>query len=147
MTRKNDSTAKPDVQTGGSAVQTNGGAYIGGNVSVGDNSKFVGRDDNSTSGASAEQIAQLFQAIYKQIDAKPELKPEDKQDLHADVHDVQTEVAKGDQADESFLERRLRNIQRMAPDILDVIVTTFADPALGLAKVVQKVMAKAKATN
>ncbi len=138
MSTNSESSARQDVQTGG-------GAYIGGNVTVGDNSKFVGRDDHSTSGASAEQIAQLFQAIFKQIDEKPNLKPEDKQDLHADVHDVQTEIAKGDQADESFLERRLRNIQRMAPDILDVIVTTFADPALGLAKVVQKIMAKAKA--
>lgn len=139
MGKKSDSTGKPDVQTGG-------GAYIGGSVSVGNNSKFVGRDDNSTTGASAEQIAQAFQAIHSQIDEKPNLKPQDKQDLHADVHDVQAEVAKGDQADVSFIERRLRNIQRMAPDILDVIVTTFADPALGLAKVVQKVMAKAKAT-
>ncbi len=138
MSGQSDSTGRPDIQTGG-------GAYIGGSVSVDGNSKFVGRDDNSTSGASAEQIAQLFQAIYKQIDQKSDLKPEDKQDLHADVHDVQTEVAKGDQADESFLERRLRNIQRMAPDILDVIVTTFADPALGLATVVQKVAATAKA--
>ncbi len=52
--------------------------------------------------------------------------PPDKEDLKAEVQDLQTEVAKGEEANESFLERRLRNIKRMAPDILETIATTFA---------------------
>ena len=139
MNKDSKSTAKPNIHTGG-------GAYIGGNVSVDGGSKFVGRDDNSTVGLSADQAAQLFESIYKQIDQSAHLKPDEKNDVKADVQDVQKEVAKGEEADEGFLERRLRNIKRMAPDILDVITTTFADPALGVAKVIQKVMAKAKTT-
>lgn len=139
MSKNSKPSAKPDIKTGG-------GAYIGGSVSINGASKFVGRDDNSSAGLAAEQIAQLFESIYKQIDQKANLEPDEKQDVKADVQDVQKQVAKGEEADESFLERRLRNIKRMAPDILDVITSTLADPALGVAKVIQKVMAKAKAT-
>ena len=63
----------------------------------------------------------------------------------AEVEEAEETEEAGEEADESFLERRLRNIKRMAPDILEVIATTFADPALGVSKVIQKVMAKAKA--
>ncbi len=126
------------------AVNTGGGAYVGGNVNVSGGGKFVGRDDNST-GLSAKEVAQLFDSIYQKIDAKPDLKPSDKEDLKADVQDVQAEVAKGEEADESFLERRLRSIKRMAPDILETIATTLADPKAGLALVIRKVMTKAQA--
>jgi hypothetical protein len=126
-------------------VNTGGGAYVGGNVSVSGGGKFVGRDDNSTTGLSAKEVAQLFDSIYQKIDAKPDLKPSDKEDLKADVQDVQAEVAKGEEADESFLERRLRSIKRMAPDILETIAATLADPKAGLALVIRKVMAKAQA--
>ena len=86
----------------------------------------------------------FFASIYQKIDAKPDLEPSDKEDLKADVQDVQAEVAKGEEADESFLERRLRSIKRMAPDILETIATTLADPKAGLALVIRKVMQKAQ---
>lgn len=58
---------------------------------------------------------------------------------------MQAEVAKGEEADESSLARYLRGVKRVAPDILEVIVNTFADPALGVATVIRKVMTKAQA--
>ncbi len=61
------------------------------------------------------------------------------------VQQVQAEVAKGEEADESSLARYLRGVKRVAPDILEVIVNTFADPALGVATVIRKVMTKAQA--
>jgi hypothetical protein len=39
--------------------------------------------------------------------------------LKAEVEDTEAEVAKGEQANESFLERQLRNFERIAPDILE----------------------------
>jgi hypothetical protein len=126
-------------------VNTGGGAYVGGNVNVSGGSKFIGRDDNSTTGLSAKEVAQLFDSIYQKIDAKANLDPSDKEDLKTTAQDVQAEVAKGEEANENSLARHLRNIKRIAPDILEVIVNTFADPALGVATVVRKVMAKAQA--
>jgi hypothetical protein len=126
-------------------INTGGGTYVGGNMKVDRGSKFVGRDDNSTTGLAGAEIAKLFESIYRQIDTRPDTAPQDKEDLKAEVTDLQTEVAKGDDADKTFLDRKLRNIKRMAPDILEVVVNSFANPALGLATVVRKVMAKAKA--
>ena len=127
-----------------SSINTSG-AYVGGNVSVSGSGKFVGRDDYSTTGLTGEEIAQLFETIYQQIDARPNTSPLDKDDLKAEVKDIEAEVAKGDQANESFLERRLRNLKRMAPDILEVVVNSFANPSLGVATVIRKVMTKAQA--
>jgi CHAT domain-containing protein len=143
------------VNTGGgdvvhgnqTTVNTGGGAYVGGDVNVSGSGKFVGRDDQSQTGLSAEDVAKLFASIYQQIDAKPNLKPADKEDLKADVKDVEAataKVAQGEKADESFLERRLRSIARMAPDILDVIASTIANPALGAATVIRKIVDKVK---
>lgn len=125
-----------------------GGVNFGsGNVTVGGD--VVGRDKITTTntGLSGEDVANLFASIYQQIDAKPNLPPRDKEDLKADVRDVEAETAKvaqGQKADESFLERRLRSIKRMAPDILDVIASTFASPSLGAAAVIRKVVDRVK---
>ena len=125
-----------------------GGVNFGsGNVTIGGD--VVGRDKITTTntGLSGEEIARLFASIYQQIETKPNLPPRDKDDLKADVKDVEAETAKvaqGQKADESFLERRLRSIKRMAPDILDVIASTFASPALGAATVIRKVVDRVK---
>jgi hypothetical protein len=46
--------------------------------------------------------------------------------------------------DKSFLSRRFRNIARMAPDVLDLVVAMLANPLAGLGVVVKKVAEKAK---
>jgi len=153
------------TNAGRDAVNTGGGTYIEGGVNIkgsknvkigGDSvtgnkiettggSKYVGGDDNSVTGWSAKDVENFFVSISQLIDVKRDIDPQDKPDLKADLKDVQTEVAKGEDADESFLERRLRSIKRMAPDILETIATTLADPKAGLAMVIRKVMIKAKA--
>jgi hypothetical protein len=132
------------ITIGGNAVGQDQTVNISGD-SVSGGITIVGRDDNSVTGWSAKDVESFFTRVTQKIDAKPELAPTDKEDLKAEVQDLQTEVAKGEEANESFLERRLRNIKRMAPDILDTIATTLADPKVGLAMVIRKVMIKAKA--
>jgi len=66
--------------------------------------------------------------------------------LKAEVQDVEAEVAKGEAANVGFVERRLRNLKRMAPDILDVVVNTLGNPTLGVATAIRKVLEKAKGT-
>ncbi len=46
--------------------------------------------------------------------------------------------------DESFLSRRFRNIARVAPDILDVVVATLTNPLAGLGLVATKIAEKAR---
>jgi hypothetical protein len=137
-------TIHGDVFTGGKrAINTGGGAYIEGSVSTG-GGDFVGRDQVKTSGLSAADVAKLFEPIYARIEARPNTSSEDKADLKTDVQELQVEVTKGDKADESFLSRRLRNIQRMAPDILEVVTATLTNPLTGFSSVVTKVAQRMK---
>ena len=130
---------------GGDRVDTGGGAYIGGSVNTGGGA-FVGRDQNITYGMSAGQVARLFEAIYSRIETHPKLDEIDRIDLKTDVQEIQQEVVKGESADESFLARRLRNIQRTAPDILEVVLSALTSPAAGFAAVVRKVAERMKAS-
>jgi len=132
-------------------VDTGGGAYVPGTVTVSGGGDFVGRDQNvgrdqtKVTGLSAEEVADHFKSLYAAIEGRPNTPPDDKADLQAELEELQTEVVKGEEADEGFLARRLRNIGRMAPDILDVVKATLANPAAGFAAVARKVAEKAGA--
>ena len=143
-------------------INTGGGAYVGGNVEV-QNGDFVGRDSIRVAGdgtifgdhgratvikqqgADATAIAQAFADLYTTVARQPDLAPDDKNDIQAELQEVETEIKKGQSADEGFIRRRLRSIQSMAPDIYDVIITTFANPVAGLGMVAKKVAEKMKA--
>ncbi|MGD8752440.1 MAG: hypothetical protein PVG14_13515, partial [Anaerolineales bacterium] len=101
-------------------------------------------DQHKSTGLNAEQVARLFERINIEIDAK-EMSETDKQDLKADIKELKVEAEKGDQADDSFIMRRLRNIQRMTPDILEVVLAALTNPAAGFTLSVQKIARKMRA--
>jgi hypothetical protein len=90
----------------------------------------------------------VFNAIYSAIEARVGTPPADKADLKAEVQEIQStvnEAANKQQAvDEGVLARRFRNIARIAPDILDVVVAGLANPLAGLGVAVKKIAEKAK---
>lgn len=146
----------------GTRINTGGGAYVGGSVRV-TQGDFVGRDktvritgdgnvvgDHSSATVSKrtgdpEAVARAFREFYAAVEARPDTSSGEKADLRADLEELEEEVSKGERADEGFLARRLRSIGRMAPDILEVVTATLADPRAGFAMVAQKVARKAKA--
>ena len=127
----------------GRKINTGGGAYIEGGVNTG-GGDFVGRDQYNTMGLNSVDVARLFAIFYAAVEARANTSPSDKSDLKAELKEVEKEVAKGDDANETFLSRRLRNVGRMAPDILEVVLTTLAKPASGLALMVRKLAEKMK---
>ncbi len=131
-----------DENRGNRDINTGGGAYVEGQVDTG-GGDFVGRDQTKI-GPSALEIKKIFEPIYEKIETKTQILPEDKVDLKSDVQDIEVEVAKGDNVDESFLARRFRNISRIAPDILDVVLATLTSPSAGFAMTVAKIAEKAK---
>jgi len=90
----------------------------------------------------ASYLAENARPVYERIAARPNTSPTDRADLEAEVKEVEAEVAKGEKADENFLLRRLRNIKRMALDILEVVMATIANPAAGLGLVGAKITKK-----
>jgi hypothetical protein len=101
-----------------------------------------------TTGLSAEDFGKLFEQLNATIDARPNTPPADKADLKAEVQEIHEAVKKAGEEqkppDESFLARHFRNIARMAPDILDVVVATLGNPLAGLGVAVKKIAEKAK---
>jgi hypothetical protein len=97
---------------------------------------------------SAEKLKQLFDVLYAEIDRRVKTSTADREDIKADVQEIQSTVTqaaqKNEKVDEGFLSRRFRNIARMAPDVLDVVVTTLGNPLAGLAVVVKKIAEEAK---
>jgi hypothetical protein len=166
----------PDVDTGG-------GAYIGGSVTV-SGGDFVGRDkvvhgdevhgdkvggdkvegdkitvgDVSgtgiaigrgaqaavTQGLGGQDIATLFAAVYQQIETRPEDPDVDKAELTETVQKVEAEAAKGEEASPKRIERWLKYLGSMAPDVLDVTVACLTNPVAGVATVIRKIAEKAK---
>ena len=127
------------------------------NIEVGDISdtsgtvNLAGRDivtHHTASGLSAAEIKQLFDQIYSRIEMRANTSTADREDLKATVEEIQqtvtTAVQKNEQVDEGFLKRRFRNIARMAPDILDVVVAALANPLTGLGMAAKKIAEKAK---
>ena len=132
--------------------------HIGGGVQI-EKGDFVGRDKNISVGAGGINVGgdaeinqqtalqkELFESLLKQIDQRPNTPPEDADDLKSNVQEFKAEADKGEQADESFLERRLRNIKRIAPDICEVLLATVLNPAAGFAMIVKKVAERAAAS-
>ncbi|MFL7791007.1 MAG: CHAT domain-containing protein [Anaerolineae bacterium] len=155
-------------------VNTGGGAYIGGDVSVGGD--FVGRDQIShhevhgdqitvgdvsggtgiaigrgaqatvtqTQGLSGDEIAKLFQSVYQKIEARPEDPDVDKEEVTETVKKIEAEAAKGEEANPNKVERWLKTLGTMAPDILEVTAACLVNPVTGIAAVIRKVAEKAK---
>jgi hypothetical protein len=101
-----------------------------------------------TSGLSGPELQQLFDTIYSRIESRQQTPPAQKEDLKAEVQEIQITITeaieKDKKVDEGFLSRRFRNIARMAPDMVDVIAATLANPLAGLGALVKKIAQKAK---
>lgn len=103
---------------------------------------------HTITGLSAAEINQLFDGLYAKIETRPNTLAADKEDLKAEVTEIQSTVTeaaqKNEKVDEGFLSRRFRNIARMAPDVLDLVVAMLANPLAGLGVAVKKIAEKAK---
>jgi hypothetical protein len=128
------------------------------NIKVGDvsgvngNVNIAGGDITTHQTASelnAVEMKQLFKQLYAAIEANSKAAGADKEDLKAEVEEIQAIVTealqKNEKVEESFLSRRFRNIARVAPDMLDVVVATLGNPLAGVGIAVKKIAEKAKA--
>lgn len=118
------------------------------NISAGDGSVVIGGDVNHsmivTGDYNRMDSAYKFSAIFPQIEALPNLSTTDKSDLKSELKTFEDEDKKGPESNEGFLAQRLRNVKRIAPDILDVAIATIANPAAGFGMIAKKVAEKMK---
>ncbi|MBL8061660.1 MAG: toll/interleukin-1 receptor domain-containing protein [Anaerolineales bacterium] len=136
VSANNNSTSVGSISIGGK---------MSGNLVIGNNNKVTNTVNN---GISAAEIEQLFDQLYSEIDKRAGISSAVKEDLKADVQEIQTAVTqaveKNEKVEESFVSRKFRSIARMAPDILDVVIATIGNPLAGLGVAAKKIADKAK---
>ena len=139
MPKKKRANNKPTSVRVGNFSKISGAVNIaGGNITT----------HQTTTGLNAKEIKQLFDQLYTAIEVNTKTSPANKEDLKAEVKEIQSTVTeaaqKNEKVDEGFLSRRFRNIARMAPDVLDVVVATLGSPLARLGVAVKKIAGKAK---
>ena len=152
----------------GNTIDTGGGAYIGGGVQA--SGDFVGRDkvvhgDQITmgdvsgtgiaigrgaqahvqQGLSGAELAAIFRAVNAQIDRRPEDPNVDKDELRDTAQNLKDEVAKGEAANATKVERWLKGLLDLAPDVAEVALTALANPVAGAATAISKLAQRLKA--
>lgn len=97
---------------------------------------------------SAAEIHKLFDQLYAAVETRADTKAVDKSALRAEIQEVQSIVIqaseKEDGIDDTALARHFRNIAKMAPDILEVVIASLTNPLAGLGIAVKKIAEKAK---
>jgi len=129
--RKN-SVGRDQVVSGG-----NGSIVIGGDA----RNNVIIQGNNNRVGAPSK-----FLPIYEKVDVRTDLATPDKTDLKSELQSFEDEDKKGPEANEGFLAQRLRNVKRIAPDILEVVFATIGNPAAGFGMIAKKVADKMKAS-
>lgn len=115
-----------------------GGINIKGNVSI-KGGKVAGRDNVEKNITNVHiSLAPVYHALKKNTTVPPKVKKK----VEADVKQIEKEVKKGEAAKVSFIQQRLENIEKMAPDIADVVIATLQNPVAGVSVALRKVLAK-----
>lgn len=118
----------------------NGGIAIGGNVSgsniVVGNNNTIDSNNNQTN-----QLAVLFESVRQAVEKSESIPAAEKADVKAELQDIQ-KAFEEPQPDETFIERRLRSIKRMAPEIVEIAIETLKNPIGGIAEIVKRIAAR-----
>ena len=123
--------------------KTGGDQYTTGDVT--DSTVAAGRGARASQGLQAEDLAALFGQVYRQIEARPEDPDVDKEELVETVQKVEEEAARGAEANPNKVERWLRFLGDMAPDILEVTVACLTNPLAGVGTTLRKIAERARA--
>ncbi len=97
-----------------------------------------------TQGLTGEDLSRLFAQIYQKIESRPPDPDVDREELQGTVQNIETEVQKGEGANPNKVERWLKTLASIAPDIFEVTLATLTNPAAGIATVIRKVGEKAR---
>lgn len=103
------------------------------------NVNVAGRDIHQTitNVQRSSEIDVLFASLLERIEKLPSA--DAKKDANQALEGLKQEADKGNQAEESRVERWLKFLVEVAPDIKDVVIKTFLNPIDGLGEVFRKV--------
>ena len=107
-----------------------------------------GRNANVTikqsSVVPADEITALFEKLYQQIESRPPDPNVDKEEIVETVQKIQEEASKGGEVNETKLTRWMENLNKIAPDIIDVALASLGGPVSGVTAVLKKIADRAR---
>lgn len=93
---------------------------------------------------SLSSIAEWVMQISGKIDSLPGISQAEQEDLKQQIQKIGCEANKGSKVEIGRLEKLINTLSVMAPDIFDIVITTFASPLAGIGLVIKKIGDKAK---
>jgi predicted ArsR family transcriptional regulator len=128
--------------------------HYGDTIQVGDivSSKGIaigtGAHAKAVEGISTEELKDLFEMIKVQVAGSVKADRQKEIENALDkvrkiVQEMEEQVSQGESPGEASLERSLKGLGKMAPDILEVAVATLTNPLAGLSLTVRKIADKA----
>jgi len=95
---------------------------------------------------SGSELGELFEKVNALI-GQAKINPDyDRDEVKETAKRIEKEVAKGDSADVGKVERRLKTLLDMAPDVAEVVVAGLANPIAGVAAAVTKLAKRLQAS-
>jgi hypothetical protein len=102
------------------------------------------KSDRRKSSRDAD-LERLFALLEKRLESRPEDPNVGREEISSQIEQIKTESARGEKANQTKLERWIKNLAGMAPDIVDVMTASLGGPVSGFTAVLQKIAAKVKA--
>lgn len=100
---------------------------------------------NSNHKTEDKSFERLFALLEEQVKTRPEDPNVDKQEIRNVINEIKAEAAQGEKANPNKLERWIRNLAGIAPDVVDIILASLGGPLSGFTAVLQKIAARVKA--
>ena len=104
------------------------------------------RVDQKVIHQATPNLDKAFKRAHKKIRSRPDDPKASKQKLENQVKKIEVEAAKGGRADRVKLERWIKTLAKMAPDIVEVMAASLGGPIAGFTVVFKKILERAKAT-
>ena len=95
---------------------------------------------------STPELTGLFKRVHRKVKTRRADPKVDQAKLETQVKKIETEAAKGSAADPGKLERWIRTLAKMAPDIVEVMAASLAGPVGGFTMVFKKIVERARET-
>ena len=119
------------------SIKVKNGIYNEGNVNIKGGDFIVGNQFKTVSNTE-----NWFLPIYQKVAKRPKTSTQKREILRNDVKEIETEIQKGANADKKVISQRFENLKKMAPDILETVLATLANPVGGISLVVTKLAKK-----
>jgi hypothetical protein len=96
---------------------------------------------------STPEMTGLFKRVRRKVKTRRADPNVDQTKLENQVNKIEAEAAKGPAADTGKLERWIRTLAKMAPDIVEVMAASLAGPVGGFSMVFKKIVERARETS